>query len=206
MKLYLRTLLMLVAIAAIGCSTGPFLRPDAASGSYSTVNPSCPGAQEVVEFSPENQPWVVFRIYATPPERWNSKGTELRVHFWLKYGKYGKGVSTGMLSAFFPSDEIQKLVNEQSGKDYLVSVSKPMVTVVLPNGIKRDIPMPAFEKPLDPKHELIERWGNGVQISSGSLDSFTVIFPDIFVNGEKIVVPPIHFQKDTDHYSPVLNC
>lgn len=200
MKQSLRLWTVLVAAVITGCSTGPYLKPAADAGSYSTVNPACPGAQEVIEFSPEKQPWVLLRIYATTPKRWNSKGTELRVHFWFKYLK---GEST---SLFFLTDEQRKLIKERSSKDYLVTASKPTVTVVLPNGSKQEIPIPIFEKPYDPKNNQISWWANGVQVSPDSLDSFTAIFPDIYVNGEKINVPPIHFQRDEDHYAPVLNC
>lgn len=201
MKQHLHLWVVLLTVIIAGCSTGPFLKPSSSLGSYSTVNPACPGAQEVIEFSPEKQPWVLLRVYATPPGRYNSKGTELRIHFWFQYLK-----GEPQPSLFFLTDKEKKLINERSSKDYVATTSKPTVTVVLPNGNKREIIIPAFEKPFDAQRELVEWWGNGVQISPDSLDSFTVIFPDIYVNGEKIAVPPIHFQKTEDHYAPVLNC
>lgn len=200
MKQCLRLSVALVMAAITGCSTGPYLKPDASSGVYSTVNPACPGAQEVVAFSPEKQPWVLLRIYATPPKRWNSKGTELRIHFWFQF-LVGESVSI-----FYRTDEQRKLIEERSSKDYQVTTSKPTVTVVLPDGSSKEIQIPIFEKPYDPKHDRISWWANGVQVSPENLDSFTVIFPGIYVNGEKINVPPLHFKKEEDHYAPVLNC
>jgi hypothetical protein len=197
--LYLWLWLVLIAIVVAGCSTGLYLRPTAVSGSYSAVNPSCPGALEVIEFFTENQPLVKFRVYATPPGRYESMGTELRVHFELRYMERG-------WSAIWPTATQKKLIEERKSKDYIVTASKPTVMVLMPNGSKREIPISIFEQPYDLKHDRIDVWGNGVQISPGSLDSFTVYFPDIYVNGKKIKVPPIHFQKDEDHYAPVLNC
>jgi len=132
--------------------------------------------------------------------RWNSKGTELRVHFWFQF-LVGESVSI-----FYRTDEQRKLIKERSEKDYLVTASKPTVTVVLPDGSSKEVHIPIFEKPYDPKNDRVSWWANGVQVSPENLDTFTVIFPDIYVNGEKINVPPIHFKKEEDHYAPVLNC
>ena len=199
MKKSLRQIYSAVALAAItGCTTGPYLKPDAPSCVYSTVNPSCPGAQEVVAFTPKNQPWVFLRVYATPPTRWNSKGTELRVHVELQFFV---GVDS-----FFPTDEQRKTVKERSDRHYRVTTSKAAVTVVLPDGTNKEVFIPIFEKPYNPKTDKTSRWDNGVQLSPGNLDRFTVIFPEVFVNGEKIEVPPIHFKKQEDRYAPVLNC
>lgn len=200
MKQCLRLSVALAAAAITGCSTGPYLRPDAVSGVYSTVNPTCPGAKEVVAFSPEKQPWVLLRIYATPPKRWGSEGTELRVHFFFHY------LAGESAFIFYFTEEQRKLIRERSSKDYLVTASKPTVTVVLPDGSSKEVRIPIFGKPYDPKHDRTSWWANGVQISSENLDSFTVIFPDIYVNGEKINVPPIYFKKEEGRYAPVLNC
>ncbi|QHD06578.1 hypothetical protein [Pseudomonas sp. R76] len=40
----------------------------------------------------------------------------------------------------------------------------------------------------------------------GDTDDFTLTFPDIFVNGEKVPMAPIHFKKREERYAPVFNC
>jgi len=202
-KQLLRVWPSLLAAVVVGCSTGPFLRPEAASGSFSAVNPACPGAQEVIEFTPQSQYWVVLRVYATLPGQYGSRGTELRVHFWFRYLK-----GSPWWSVMFPTPvERNRLFQERSRRTYLVTVSKPTVTIVLPDGSAREIPIPIFSKPYDPKNEgPIDFWANGVQVSPEELDSFTAIFPEVYVNGERLEVSPIQFKKAEDRYAPVLNC
>ncbi len=92
-------------------------------------------------------------------------------------------------------------------ENYLVTASKPTVTILLSNGTILEVAIPIFATPYDPKNDrTINRWGNGVQLSPEELGSFTVIFPDIYVNGERLEVPPIQFKIDEDRYVPVLNC
>jgi hypothetical protein len=190
-----------------GCSTGVFLQPEASYGNYSAVNPSCPGAQEVIEFSPQNQYWVLFRVYATPPGRWNSNGTELRIHFRLVYQLvYRDGSTRSISSVMFMSEEREKLIRERSKRNYLVTVSKPTVTVIMPDNSVQEISIPIFERPHDPRYEGNSLWDPGIQISPKSLEQFTVKFPDIYVNGEKIDVPHIQFKKNEQRYFPVINC
>lgn len=205
-RLRLMCFTLLTAAATAGCSTGIYLRPEAPSGTLSTVNPACPGAAEIIEFAPQNQYWVLLRVYATPPGRWNSHGTELRIHFWFAYLRGFEPSNASFLFFTFPSEEQKKVIQERSNREYLITASKPTVTVVLPDGSKHEVSIPIFEKPYDPKKDRKGWWDPGVQISPTSLGQFTVILPDIYVNGEKIYTPPIRFKQDEGHYAPVINC
>jgi len=207
MRNVVKLLPVVIIILTMGCSTGPFLRPTAAIGTYSTVNPACPGAQRVVEFAPKNQYWVLLRVYATQPEgNYKSNGTELRVHVDLKYWKGFELPAMGIFASDKTWNDRKKLIRERSELDYIVTASSPFVTVYTPDGKSQQILVPIFQKPHDPKNHRVGWWDHGVQISPKRLDDFKVIFPDIFVNGEKIEVPPIHFRMDNEYYAPVLNC
>ncbi|AKA81398.1 hypothetical protein VO64_0852 [Pseudomonas synxantha] len=46
----------------------------------------------------------------------------------------------------------------------------------------------------------------GTPLGKGDMDDFTLTFPDIFVNGEKVPMAPIHFKKREERYAPVFNC
>ena len=200
---YSRTILPLILAASItGCSTGTYLRPESAAGRHTTVNPSCPGALEVIEFSPQILTWVSFRVYATPPERYSSHGTELRIHVGIN-PRVGINSSSSYL---FQNEETKKLIKERRSASYTVTATEPVVTVTMPGGNIRKIPLPMFEKAFDARNNHNNYWAPGIQISPSSLDDFTVVFPDIYVNGEKINVAPIHFKLDQGRYTPVLNC
>lgn len=193
---------LIVATLSVGCSTGTYLRPDSVAGHYTTVNPSCPGAPEVIEYSPENQSWVSFRVYATPPGRHSSQGTELRIDVRVSPRV---GIES-TLSYIFQNEETEKLIKERRNTAYLLTASEPMVTVIMPDGKKQKISIPMFKKPFDAKNNQNSYWAPGVQLSSGKLDNFSIEFPDIYVNGEKINLQLISFKLDQGRYAPVLNC
>ena len=198
----LRLIPILIFLA--GCSTGPFLRPLAEVGTYTTVNPACPGAPEVINFVAEKQPWVLLRVYATPPGRIRSNGTELRVHIDLRYWNGLEPIG------LFPSDEKrakwEKIITERSEREYSVVASSSYATIVFPNGETQKVEIPIFSSPFNPKEEKASWWANGVQISTEQLTEFTVVLPSVFVNGEKFILAPIKFKQDKERYSPVLNC
>jgi hypothetical protein len=79
----------------------------------------------------------------------------------------------------------------------------------LPDGTKTQVLLALFERPYS--HNEAYAYGSGkvergVVISPNALDSFTVIFPDIFINGKKMDIPPVKFGISKAKYVPVLNC
>lgn len=195
---------LLILLVLAGCSTGPFLRPSAQKGTLSTVNPSCPGAKEVINFTPKSQPWVQLRVYATPPGRFGSKGTELRVHVLLRYGEglpprslFGDGES---------SLERRRIVDARNALSYRVEASRPYVLVKIPGEPLHEVRVPLFEAPHDPKADRSSWWSNGIQLSPMTIASFEVTFPDVYVNGEPFETVPIQFNLSEERFAPVLNC
>ncbi|MBK9132048.1 MAG: hypothetical protein IPM20_10510 [Gammaproteobacteria bacterium] len=187
-----------------GCSTGSFLRPSAEVGTYSTVNPACPGAPEVINFIPVMQQWVLLRVYATPPGRIGSKGTELRIHITLRYWNDLEPI--GLFPRTEKRKKWEKVIEERSKREYNIVASSPYVSVVLPNGEEKKIKIPLFTGPHNPKEDRTSWWANGVQVSPDTLREFTVVLPDVFVNNEKFIIAPIKFKLDKERYAPVLNC
>lgn len=209
----MRLLLIFVAVLA-GCSTGPFLKPTSQVGHYAKLIPACGGPSEVVEFTPEKQPWVQLRVYATPPGWWEgspsgSTGTELRIHAQLSYGKNLEPIG------LFPSDEKRRrweaAIEERSKKSYQLVASKSSVILRLPGATEREVVVPLFEKPLDIKtHQGGWWWArHRVQLSPDRLEEFEIILPEIRVNGETVVTAPIQFliAEELDVFAAmVINC
>ncbi len=201
--------LAFISAVLMGCSasTGPFLKPHAATGSYDTVNPACPGERRVVNFSPDKQYWVVLRVYATQPgDEFKSNGTELRVFIDLRY--HAGLPSLGMFASEDQKKDLEARLKERTDLDYVVTASKPYITVLTPDGQTQDFHIPIFENPYDPrKNSTTGRWyAPGVKISNGRLNQFKVILPEVFVNEEKIEISPIEFRETVESYALVLNC
>ena len=200
-------LLLLVAIS--GCSTGPYLKPEAAGGTYNTQNPACPGPQQVIEFRPADEKWIVFRVLAELPKPYSPEGTKLTAYFQFIY-LFPEPPRTSW--SLFPGDtekeERKNLLAERKKQRIEITASSPFATILLPDGTKTQVLLPFLEKPYnsneDPRDHGI--WGQGVIIAPKALESFTVIFPDIFLNGKKLDIPPIKFSISKDTYVPVLNC
>ncbi len=190
---------VIAAIFAAGCTTGAYLKPVATSGTYSTENPSCGGNLEVLEFSPEKQNWISLRVYARQNQ---AKGTVLMVSFRLK-----QWTDISEHGALFASDLDKQKASERVLEKYTVTTSKNSVTVEMQGGNFKEVPIQNLESP----HQLMQRdftfWPPPTQIDPGLVDDFSIIFPEIFVNGERLFVPPIRFKKDPGGKADlILNC
>ena len=124
------------------------------------------------------------------------------VGFWIR-----PFIGITNLGAIFANESEKAIATERYHREYTVTSSKSSVTVELPGGISREIHITYLESP----YQLMQRdytfWPPPVQIDPGSVDEFTVVFPDIFVNGEKLFVPPIHFKKASGgKVNLILNC
>ena len=202
--------LALLLSTLIGCSTGPYLKPEAIGGIYSTENPACSGAEEVIEFHPTGDNWIVFRVLSKLPNKASSEGTKLIAYFRFIYFKPNE--SAGIMSAMFPSKEEQQkqtqLIESRKNLPLLISSSNAIATILLPNGSSEKVSLPFFERPYDPNK--IENpygiWGPATVISPDRLENFTVIFPTIYFNGEELDIPPVKFGIDHGKFAPVLNC
>jgi hypothetical protein len=204
-------IIVIIMLAALlgGCSTGKFLKPEAPSGSYNRENPSCPGAEKVLEFSPPGEDWIEFRILAKLPNKYSPEGTRLIAYFRFVYGQWPSSV--GAWARLFPNkgqaSDHKKLVNKRKNKKYLVTSSSSMATIRLSDGTETKVSLPFFEEPFDgATGKYYGSWGPEVVIYPGSLEKFTVVLPDIFLNGEKMDIPEIKFKLDQHYYAPVLNC
>lgn len=204
-----RCLGLLLTLTLGGCSTGPYLKPEAANGTYNTENPTCPGPQQVIEFRPADETWIVFRVLAKLPNPYSPEGTKLTAYFRFIYLLPEPPRTSWSL---FPSEaekeEKKNLLERRKHQRLEITASSPFATIVLPDGTRTQVALPFLEKPYnhseDPRAHGI--WGPQVVISPKMLDNFTVIFPDIFLNGKKLDIPPVKFGISKDVYAPVLNC
>ncbi|MGB3127744.1 MAG: hypothetical protein WBB95_28350 [Pseudomonas sp.] len=182
----LYSLLALVA----GCSTGPYLGPESTIGQNALLSPTCPGAHAALSVAPQSAElgWVRVLVYVAPPGEpsWpgnvKSADSELRVFARL----YKPSLNNGDIALW-------------------VSAASPEVTVQLASGQTYQVSVERLKTGFDPK-EIRSSSSKGTPFGKGDMDDFTLIFPDIFVNGEKVPMAPIHFKKREERYAPVLNC
>ena len=149
-------------------------------GSYSTVNPSCPGAKKVLEIRPVNNKSLTVRVHAELPNKPHSDGTRLIVNVIFR------GVTERVT----------------------VEAEFPYAQVTLQNGEVKSVLLPFFEKPYihgesDYKYGY---WSPESLISAGSVENFTVLLPTIYIDGQQVNLPTVEFKLDQDKYYPVLNC
>jgi len=204
-----RTLCLLLLAGLGSCSTGPYLKPEGVGGTYNTENPTCPGPRQVIEFRQPDEKWIVFRVLAKLPNPYSPEGTKLIAYFRFIYLLPEPPRTSWSL---FPSDaekeEKKNLLERRQNQRIKITASSSFATILLPDGTKTQVSLPFLEpynhsEYSEDHHDI---WGPKVLISPKALESFTVIFPDIFLNGKKLDIPPIKFGVGTDTYAPVLNC
>jgi hypothetical protein len=185
-KYLLYSLLALVA----GCSTGPYLHPDSSIGENALLQRTCPGPKAAMSVAPLSEAlnWVHVLVYVAPPDSYSGYGkprsveTELRV-----FGRLYRPRQLDQDVALW------------------VSATSPLVTVQLASGKTYQVSVEFLKTGFDPK-KLSSSDLKGTPLGKGDMDDFTLTFPDIFVNGEKVPMAPIHFKKREERYAPVFNC
>ncbi|WLH82459.1 hypothetical protein [Pseudomonas sp. FP2338] len=185
-KYLLCSLLALVA----GCSTGPYLHPESSVGQNAVLSRTCPGAHAAMSFTaqPEKLNWVRVLVYVAPPgtRSWpgNVKSTDTELRLFGRLYKPSQGYTKTPLWVSAASPEVS--VQLASGRTYRVSVEQ-------------------LKTGFDPA-QISSSDTQGTPLGKGDMDDFTLTFPDIFVNEEKVPMAPIHFKKREEHYAPVFNC
>jgi len=196
-SLYQISFFLLVVAGAMmlaGCSTGVFLRPAAESGDLVKDNPACPGPVRVIQFTPKSKNWVHFRIYADPP-------VPLRPQTRL-YVEVITQVGLGLPWSQRKSDEF----NRRSNHKFEFRAEHPKTVLIYPDGRERVLEVSLFKgvHTLESKTILLAR--DYVELADTFLESFTIRMPSVFIDGEKIDIPPIRFGPYKETYMPVLNC
>jgi hypothetical protein len=199
--------LFVVLAILSGCSSERYLRPETSAGSYRAETPQCPGPKKFVEYRMPAE-WIVFLVGADLPNRRIPEGTRLVAYFEMQFWR-PKPPRTRW--SIFPSDEEkaerENLFEERKNQKVEITWSSPFVTVVLPDGTKTKVLLPLFEKPYKPNEmKRPDNYWEGVLISPKRLESFTIIFPDMLFNGQKLDIPPVKFKVDTSVDPVVLNC
>lgn len=199
----LKLLPILLICVLCGCSTGAYLKPSAEKGTLTTFNPSCPGAEEVVTFSPKQTEWVEIRVYALPASRYvrmtqDGTGTELHVELLLK-----RGLGLSLFNRF--GEEFER----RNKSTYSFRASTAYITLVEPDGKTTKLPVKLFEKersysPRYEKNLMMDQ--EKIKLSDRELKQFSVDFPTVFINEEPINISRISFSNFEDWYFPVLNC
>lgn len=202
-------LLILCALLVMsGCSTGPYLKPHASIGWYSTENPACPGAEQVLEFSLGDYDWLVFRVLAKHPTKFHPEGTRLIAYvspsiYMHPDPNYSRPLFRSEEEKFF----IEKLAAERRSQNIEITFSNSLATIIFSDGHETNVELPFFSQPYNySTSEYYGPWGPEVVISTEKLEEFAVKFPAVYVNGEEIRIPIITFKIDKDKYAPVLNC
>lgn len=183
-------ILITVLALVTGCSTGPYLHPESRIGQNALLSRTCPGALAAISVAPTSPAldWVRVLVYVAPPgtRSWpgnvKSADTELRLFGRLYKPRQGN-----------------------AGTPLWVSAASPEVTVQLASGQTYQVSVDRLKTGFDPR-DINNSDSKGTPLGKGDLDDFTLTFPDIFVNGEKIPMAPIHFKKRQERYAPVLNC
>lgn len=197
------TLCALLILLA-GCSTGPYLHPESAVGQNALLERTCPGPEAAMSYAPlsEKLDWVHVLIYAALPGTSSLPGntrsteTELRLFGRLYKPPYLRNLHT---------PEQRRAAFKQPPPDLWVSAASSMVTVKLATGQTYQVSVEQLKTGFDPR-KIFHSGFKGTPLGKGDMDDFTVTFPDIFVNDEKMPMAPIHFKKREDRYAPVFNC
>ena len=79
------------------------------------------------------------------------------------------------------------------------------MSVTLATGETYQVSIDQLETGFDPQKQTSSS-RKGTPLGKGDMDDFTLTFPDIYVNGEKVPMAPIHFKKREERYAPVFNC
>lgn len=193
----------LVALLA-GCSTGPYLYPESATGKNALLERTCPGPKAAMSFAPlsEELNGVHVLVYVAPPgtsswpENQRSVDTELRL--------FGRLYPPSRLRNLSTPDQ-RRVAYQQSNPPLWVSAASPMVSVTLATGETYEVSIEQLKTGFDPKEQTSSS-RKGTPLGKGDMDDFTLTFPDIFVNDEKVPMAPIHFKKREERYAPVFNC
>lgn len=201
MKHYI--LYSLLALLA-GCSTGPYLHPESTVGDNALLSRTCPGPKAAMSYAPlsEELNWVHVLVYVAPPgtSSWpgnqRSSDTELRL--------FGRLYPPPRLRNLNTPDQ-RRAAYKQTDPPLWVSAASPIVTVTLATGETYPVSIEQLKTGFDPKEQFHSGF-KGTALGKGDMDDFTLTFPDIFVNGEKVPMAPIHFKKREERYAPVLNC
>lgn len=201
-------LLSCAAFILAGCSTGPYLKPSASIGWYSTENPACSGAEKVLEFSLPDYDWLIFRVLARQPTKRHPEGTKLIAYVRPVLYRHPEPNGTWSL---FPSEQEKKtkesLIAERKSQHVEISFSSAVATIIFLDGSESQVELPFFQQPYQlPSDESYGFWGPEVVISPENLEYFTVKLPPLFINGEEVTIPPIEFKVSESTYVPVLNC
>ena len=195
-------------IVLAGCSTGRYLKPYSSIGGYSTENPACPGAERVLEFSLTNYDWIVFRVLAKQPTKYQPAGTQLIAYVMPKLYKHPEPDGSWSLFPSKAEKQIKEnLISERKSQNIEITFERSSATIILSDGNKTQVELPFYQKPhkvLSDKYYGI--WGPEVIISPNKLEAFTVNLPPIYINGKKQIIPPIEFRISSGKYAPVLNC
>lgn len=201
MKKYI--LYPLLALLA-GCSTGPYLHPESPLGENALLSRTCPGPKAAMSFAPlsEELNWVHLLVYVAPPgtSSWpgnqRSTDTELRLFGRLYTPPYLRNLNT---------PEQRRAAYRQTPPALWISAASPQVTVTLATGQRYKVSIEQLKTGFDPREQFHSGW-KGTPLGKGDMDDFTLTFPDLFINGEKVPMAPIHFKKREERYAPVFNC
>jgi len=199
-KYFLYPLMALLA----GCSTGPYLYPESATGKNAVLHRTCPGPKAAMSFAPlsEELNWVHVLVYVAPPgtSSWpgnlRSVDTELRL--------FGRLYIPPRLRNLNTPDQ-RRAAYKQTDTPLWVGAASPMVSVTLATGETYQVSIDQLKTGFDPQEQTSSS-RKGTPLGKGDMDDFTLTFPDIYVNGEKVPMAPIHFKKREERYAPVFNC
>ena len=199
-KYFLYPLMALLA----GCSTGPYLYPESTTGKNAVLDRTCPGPKAAMSFAPlsEELNWVHVLVYVAPPgtSSWpgnlRSVDTELRL--------FGRLYIPPRLRNLNTPDQ-RRAAYKQTDPPLWVSAASPRVSVTLATGETYQVRIDQLETGFDPREQTSSS-RKGTPLGKGDMDDFTLTFPDIYVNGEKVPMAPIHFKKREERYAPVFNC
>lgn len=175
-----RILILLLGMLALpACSTAPYLHPESESGQLRSIDRTCPGAQQALQYFNADRSESLL-VYVALPIAGQSEGTELRLFTW----RYGKS----------------------DAKPARISADSPDVEWVLPSGERRTVRASLLEGGFQSNDPRINNRSRGTKLYEGDLEEFILFLPVIRVNGEALDIRPIHFHKTQSRYAPVFNC
>jgi hypothetical protein len=163
-------------------------------GSNALLSRTCPGPKAAMSYAPLSEAlnWVHVLVYVAPPGTSSWPGNQRSTSAELRL--FGRLYSSNSTAAV-----------KQADPALWVSAASPVVTVTLANGQSYPVTIEQLKTGFDPRKTFHSEF-KGTALGQGDMDDFTLTFPDIFVNGEKVPMAPIHFKKREERYAPVFNC
>lgn len=170
-----------------------YFEPSASSGKIGPWRGACGGADDFITFTSPNYSWVEIRLNVSEYEKGRiaqhpSLHLTIRKNVPIEFGP-------------FANEEKAQTYSEWSARRVTVEATQPNILIAWGNGGRAALKLPATSYVLERESiriplPLPEFTGNWLEVE----------LPDFVVDGAKLVVPPVRFERVEKFKATPLNC